>query len=756
MVRKKETSSLSENFKKQESNLKKRENVTRVKGDYNQEIKANGKKSVISKNEIPSGIKTNADSKTEINLGNKTSTVSKIAKASGSKINQTVSTGAKSVKESLDKSDFEGVRVATEGVNTVAKTTAKTVNVVNKNRALKKEVQQKLMKKELAIKSDSEVTKLKLQKTDQQIEILTEDIKTQKKTISKIKNADKADKIDNKVTNSKLNEKTKILHKSEKKLSLTVQEKEKLEKVLNKKDKELSNLTVKKVKGNTKKKNALKKIASSPIAVTKQGASKFKNELEDSEESDGIKLVNQSSLAVAKATKKLSKGSIKGIKSTAKLSKQNSKMKNLDSKFKKKSNNVTKVDQKQKLKKSLYKKKSMAIQKNANKFIGTNGITRFINFFKDGKLSLKMLKEFIGGKVALLLGGGLGFIVPIFIFGGFTLIIIGGILGASTSPQYEEQVGGGKELSPQVERYRELITTEAEKIEIEEYIDLALAIVQIESNGIGNDIMQSSESAGFPPNYFNNPTDSVKQGLRHMKQIINILKVYNNNYETNMKLIAQSYNYGVAFASYVGNRGGEYTLEMSEDYSRTVVAPSLGNTTGRTYSYVNEISTALGKSYLYVDGGNFMYGDLVNQYIGVIFGDGEYTLPVDNPVISSPFGWRSDPFGGGAEFHRGLDFANPYGTAIKAIQGGKVITSEYHYSWGNHVVILHEDGKISLYAHQSSVNVQVGDMVTTGQVIGAIGSTGNSTGAHLHLEMAKTNNLSQDNLIDPTTVLGIK
>ena len=237
MVRKKETSSLSENFKKQESNLKKRENVTRVKGDYNQEIKANGKKSVISKNEIPSGIKTNADSKTEINLGNKTSTVSKIAKASGSKINQTVSTGAKSVKENLDKSDFEGVRVATEGINTVAKTTAKTVNVANKNRALKKEVQQKLMKKELAIKSDSEVTKLKLQKTDQQIEILTEDIKTQKKTINKIKNADKADKIDNKVTNSKLNEKTKILHKSEKKLSLTVQEKEKLEKVLNKKDK---------------------------------------------------------------------------------------------------------------------------------------------------------------------------------------------------------------------------------------------------------------------------------------------------------------------------------------------------------------------------------------------------------------------------------------------------------------------------------------------------------------------------------------
>ncbi|TMW40684.1 hypothetical protein DOY81_014236 [Sarcophaga bullata] len=561
---------------------------------------------------------------------NKKNVLTKVTKETGKSVSYTLSKGAKATKESLDKGDSEGVKVVTKGISSSAKLTSDSIKAIQQNKITKKQAQQKFKQKEFSLKKESEAIESKIKKSTEGIEKLQKDIKKDKEDIAKLN-------------------------------------KEKMQKVLKKKDKELSNLSKSKFKGQIKRKNALKKIGKSPVNLAKQSGNKFRKELE-SEESEGVKLVSESSLALAKATKKLTKGSAKTLKGSTKLNKQSSKVRNANLKFSKKI----------------------------------------------------------------------------------------GILGASTSPQYEEQSGGGKQLSPQVERYRELVTNEAKAQGMEQYVDLTLAIIQVETNGMGNDIMQSSESAGFPPNHFNNPTDSVRQGIKHMKQIVNILKAYNKGYENNMKLIAQAYNYGVAFASYVGNKGGEYSLEVSELYSKTVVAPSLGNTTGQTYPYVNEVSKSLGKTYLYLNGGNFMYGDLVNQYLGFGGGNGEYSLPVDNPVITSPFGWRDWSIGGGGEFHRGLDFGNPYGTPIKAIQGGKVITSEFHYSWGNHVVILHQDGKISLYAHQSSIKVKVGDIVQTGQVIGAIGSTGDSTGPHLHLEIAKSNNLSQDNLIDPAVVLGKK
>ncbi len=133
--------------------------------------------------------------------------------------------------------------------------------------------------------------------------------------------------------------------------------------------------------------------------------------------------------------------------------------------------------------------------------------------------------------------------------------------------------------------------------------------------------------------------------------------------------------------------------------------------------------------------------------------NGGYILPVSNPVLSSPYGGRDSPLGFGAEFHRGLDFANPAGTPIMAIADGKVLISGMHYSWGNYIVIQHANGQCSLYAHQSQRIAQVGDTVKQGDKIGLIGSTGDSTGAHLHLEIAKSSDLSQGNLIDPASVL---
>lgn len=131
---------------------------------------------------------------------------------------------------------------------------------------------------------------------------------------------------------------------------------------------------------------------------------------------------------------------------------------------------------------------------------------------------------------------------------------------------------------------------------------------------------------------------------------------------------------------------------------------------------------------------------------------GKYAHAVPNAPISSGFGWRN--FGGMSEFHRGIDYAVPQGTPIHAIADGKVIVAEYHYSWGNHVHIVHKDGTSSNYAHMSQIKAHVGQQVKQGDVIGLVGSTGNSTGPHLHLEISKSASLAQGELIDPATVLG--
>jgi len=128
-------------------------------------------------------------------------------------------------------------------------------------------------------------------------------------------------------------------------------------------------------------------------------------------------------------------------------------------------------------------------------------------------------------------------------------------------------------------------------------------------------------------------------------------------------------------------------------------------------------------------------------------GSEEFIYPVKNAVISSPYGPR------GGEFHRGVDFAAPVGTPIYASQAGVVIRSEVHYSWGNYIAIMHENGLTTLYAHNNQNLVTVGKTVAQGEIIASVGSTGNSTGPHLHFEVNGSPSLAQDQLIDPMQVL---
>ncbi len=110
-------------------------------------------------------------------------------------------------------------------------------------------------------------------------------------------------------------------------------------------------------------------------------------------------------------------------------------------------------------------------------------------------------------------------------------------------------------------------------------------------------------------------------------------------------------------------------------------------------------------------------------------------VPVSAGHISSGFGRRTDPITGRFSIHSGLDFAAPRGTPIHAVGAGVVTFSGRNGAYGNMVEISHGNGLKTRYAHASVLKVSKGDLVQKGQEIAAVGSTGRSTGAHLHLEV---------------------
>ena len=109
--------------------------------------------------------------------------------------------------------------------------------------------------------------------------------------------------------------------------------------------------------------------------------------------------------------------------------------------------------------------------------------------------------------------------------------------------------------------------------------------------------------------------------------------------------------------------------------------------------------------------------------------------PITFGVLGSPFGWRIDPITGRSALHTGLDFQADTGTPILAAAGGVVVAQEFHPEYGNMVEIDHGNDLVTRYAHASKVFVKKGDLIRRGQEIAEVGTTGRSTGAHLHFEV---------------------
>ena len=164
----------------------------------------------------------------------------------------------------------------------------------------------------------------------------------------------------------------------------------------------------------------------------------------------------------------------------------------------------------------------------------------------------------------------------------------------------------------QVMTYQNLVREVLDEQDTAANEELVLAMIYTETKGRNNDLMQSSESATGEINSITDNKESVRQGIQTLSDNLELA----SEKKVDVWTAVQAYNFGQAYIDYVAQNGGENTLELAKKYSKEVVAPSLGNVTGKTYLYLHPISFLHG-SELYVNGGNYYYSRLVemNQFI---------------------------------------------------------------------------------------------------------------------------------------------
>ena len=128
--------------------------------------------------------------------------------------------------------------------------------------------------------------------------------------------------------------------------------------------------------------------------------------------------------------------------------------------------------------------------------------------------------------------------------------------------------------------------------------------------------------------------------------------------------------------------------------------------------------------------------DIASKMSTIIYDGGQFAWPCPNYTrITDEFGYRTDPITGATSYHSGLDMGAPAGSAILAAYDGVVVAATYNWSMGNYVMIDHGDGLYTIYMHASKLYVSANDVVVKGETIAAVGTTGRSTGNHLHFSV---------------------
>lgn len=323
-----------------------------------------------------------------------------------------------------------------------------------------------------------------------------------------------------------------------------------------------------------------------------------------------------------------------------------------------------------------------------------------------------------------------GFVLFIFVAGVFQSIIGGGG-ETDDSGQYVSLPPGTYPLNDTVEGYRDEVEMYAEDYGIESHVDILLAMMMQESGGKGDDPFQASESKCGYIGCITNPNESIKQGVKYYKSVL-------NQADGDIKLTLQSYNFGGGFIGYVMDRGGEYTKKLAVSFSQ-MMYEELKHT--GNYSCIRGDSVPSGACY-----GDVQYVDAVLKYYHPVSSDaiadispsfnGEFVKPIQGSAeITSDYGMRYHPTTGEYSMHNGIDFDCIGGvTPIHTVGDGLVVYNQSAGTYGNVVIVKHEENLYSHYAHLSSIDVSEGARIQAGERVGVCGTTGRSTGPHLHLE----------------------
>ena len=164
----------------------------------------------------------------------------------------------------------------------------------------------------------------------------------------------------------------------------------------------------------------------------------------------------------------------------------------------------------------------------------------------------------------------------------------------------------------QVMNYRTLVREVLDEQDTVANEELVLAMIYTATKGKVSDVMQSSESMTGQKNSILNNKESIRQGVQTLSTNLNLAQ----KKRVDVWTAVQAYNFGRSYIDYIAKHGGENTIDLAKKYSKDVVAPSLGNVTGKTYAYYHPIALLHG-SKLYINGGNFYYSRQVrmNMYI---------------------------------------------------------------------------------------------------------------------------------------------
>ena len=190
------------------------------------------------------------------------------------------------------------------------------------------------------------------------------------------------------------------------------------------------------------------------------------------------------------------------------------------------------------------------------------------------------------------------FLKIIIAFAIISVLIIGGIFTVRTYKNTNT-----------VNSYRSDVQTLADQAEIGNYTDVILGIMYTESKGKGTDLMQSSESVYGSRGKISSQQESIENGVKHFAESYKQAKAAGCDLNTAI----QAYNFGTKYIQYVQERGGKNSVELAEEYSRDVLSPGYGNDQQHTYRYMQMQSVLYNGGYLYQNGGNMFYAEIVQM-----------------------------------------------------------------------------------------------------------------------------------------------